>query len=168
MVLPGISGSTLLLILGAYLPVLTAVKELLHLHFAVLPGVLVFGLGVLFGAFVSVGLLQRALKRYRAQTVYFVLGLMLGSFHAIVTGPTVLAQPKAALSAANFSIAGFLIGAAVLLGLELLKVHLQTRANAKNTLFDPAAAQQAPVRRPKRCRSWQRFFLPEPGTARNL
>lgn len=155
MVLPGISGSTLLLILGAYLPVLTAVKELLHLHFAVLPGVLVFGLGVLFGAFVSVGLLQRALKRYRAQTVYFVLGLMLGSFHAIVTGPTVLAQPKAALSAANFSIAGFLIGAAVLLGLELLKVHLQTRANAKNTLFDPAAAQQAPVRRPKRCR-WKK------------
>ena len=49
MVLLGISGSMLLLILGAYLPVITAVRELLHLNLAVLPGVIVFGLGVLSG-----------------------------------------------------------------------------------------------------------------------
>jgi len=34
MVLPGISGSTLLLIFGLYLPIVTAVKEFLHLNFA--------------------------------------------------------------------------------------------------------------------------------------
>lgn len=156
MVLPGISGSTLLLILGAYLPVISAVKELLHFNLAVLPGVMVFGLGVLFGIACSVGLLQRALKKYRGQTVYFVLGLMIGSLYAIVTGPTVLAEPKAALSAANFSIVGFLAGAAILVGLELLKTRLQARENARNTLYDPGnvqrSAENAAEHHPKRYR----------------
>ncbi len=143
MVLPGISGSTLLLILGAYLPVISAVKELLHFNLAVLPGVLVFGLGVLCGIAASVGLLQKALRQHRGQTVYFVLGLMVGSLYAIVTGPTVLAEPKAALSVANFSIVGFLAGAAILVGLELLKSRLQARAEAENT---PSAPEEEPER----------------------
>ena len=33
MVLPGISGSTLLLIFGLYIPIITSLKELMHLHF---------------------------------------------------------------------------------------------------------------------------------------
>lgn len=32
MVLPGISGSTLLLIMGLYLPIVTAIKDILHLN----------------------------------------------------------------------------------------------------------------------------------------
>ena len=34
MVLPGISGSTLLLIFGLYLPIITAIKDMLHLDFS--------------------------------------------------------------------------------------------------------------------------------------
>ena len=37
MVLPGISGSTLLLIFGLYVPVIGAIKELLHFNFSYLP-----------------------------------------------------------------------------------------------------------------------------------
>ena len=159
MVLPGISGSTLLLILGAYLPVITAVRELLHLNFAVLPGVIVLGLGVLSGIAGSAGLLRRALRQYRGQTVYFVLGLMLGSLRAIVMGPTVLAQPKAALSLSNFSLPGFIAGAAVLIGLEALKTYLRDREEAKRMLLDPNMMQNreeaAPGHRPKRYR-WRR------------
>ena len=49
MVLPGISGSTILLILGLYFPVITAVKNLIHFDLSALPIVIVFGFGVLFG-----------------------------------------------------------------------------------------------------------------------
>ncbi len=50
MFLPGISGSTLLLIFGLYLPIIDGIKEFLHLNFAVFPGLFIFGLGVLTGA----------------------------------------------------------------------------------------------------------------------
>ena len=49
MILPGISGSPLLLIMGLYLPVINAVKELIHLHFAFLPAVAFFGLAFWWG-----------------------------------------------------------------------------------------------------------------------
>lgn len=50
MFLPGISGSTLLLIFGVYIPVITAVKKLLSLQLEYLPAVFFFGCGVLAGA----------------------------------------------------------------------------------------------------------------------
>ena len=43
MVLPGISGSTLLLIFGLYLPVITAIKDILHLDFSSFWTVFIFG-----------------------------------------------------------------------------------------------------------------------------
>ena len=49
MVLPGISGSTLLLVFGAYMPVISALHELMRFRLAVLPGLIVFGCGVLCG-----------------------------------------------------------------------------------------------------------------------
>ncbi len=51
MVLPGISGSTLLLIMGIYLPVITAIKDILHFDFAAFPTVFMFGCGILAGIF---------------------------------------------------------------------------------------------------------------------
>lgn len=42
MFLPGISGSTLLLIFGAYIPVITAVKEILSFHLSYLPCLIFF------------------------------------------------------------------------------------------------------------------------------
>ena len=47
MVLPGISGSTLLLIFGLYIPIISAIKEFLHLNLSYLPILIVFGLTVL-------------------------------------------------------------------------------------------------------------------------
>ena len=45
MILPGISGSTLLLIAGVYLPAMHALRQLLRLDFSGLPGILALGLG---------------------------------------------------------------------------------------------------------------------------
>lgn len=47
MVLPGISGSTMLLIFGLYVPVITALKEVMHLHLSYFPVIVIFGLGIL-------------------------------------------------------------------------------------------------------------------------
>ena len=50
MILPGISGSTLLLIAGVYLPAMHALRQLLRLDFSGLPGILALGLGAAAGA----------------------------------------------------------------------------------------------------------------------
>lgn len=121
MVLPGISGSTLLLIMGLYLPIVTAVKDILHLDFAAFPTVFIFGCGVLAGVFSVVKLIRKALENFRAQTIYLIIGLMLGSLYAVVMGPTTLDVPQAAMSIHEFNILFFVIGGALILGLQKLK-----------------------------------------------
>ncbi len=121
MVLPGISGSTLLLIMGLYLPVITAIKDILHFDLAAFPTVFLFGCGILVGVFSVVKLIRKALERFRAQTIYLIIGLMLGSIYAVIKGPETLDTPQAALSAGTFNVVFFLIGGAVILGLQKMK-----------------------------------------------
>lgn len=121
MVLPGISGSTLLLIMGLYLPIVTAIKDILHLDFAAFPTVFIFGCGVLVGVFSVVKLIRKALENFRAQTIYLIIGLMLGSLYAVAMGPTTLDVPQAAMSIHEFNILFFVIGGALILGLQKLK-----------------------------------------------
>lgn len=127
MVLPGISGSTVLLIAGVYVPVLDAVKQLLTFNLSVLPGVLCFGFGVIVGILLSVRFISAALKKFRSATVYFILGLMVGSLFAIVMGPTTLSPAQDALSFSTFNWLGFALGIAILLGLELLKRFIEKK-----------------------------------------
>ena len=49
MVLPGISGSTFLLIFGVYVPIIHAIKAVLKFDFTHLDITIVFALGVLLG-----------------------------------------------------------------------------------------------------------------------
>lgn len=125
MVLPGISGSTLLLIMGLYLPIVTAIKDMLHLNFAAFPTVFIFGCGVLVGAFSVVKVIRRALERFRAQTIYLIIGLMLGSIYAVVMGPTTLDVPQPAMTFGSFNILFFIIGGVVILGMQKMKVTKQ-------------------------------------------
>lgn len=118
MFLPGISGSTLLLILGLYVPVISAVKELLHFNLAYLPGVAVFGLGIISGTLITVKGIKNCLERYRSQTMYTILGLMLGSLYAIVMGPASLDVPVEVLSFTNFNYITFVIGIAAVFFLQ--------------------------------------------------
>lgn len=121
MVLPGISGSTLLLIMGLYLPVITAIKDILHFDLEAFPTVFIFGCGVLVGIFSVVKLIRKALERFRAQTIYLILGLMLGSIYAVIKGPETLDTPQAALTLGTFHILFFVLGGAVILGLQKMK-----------------------------------------------
>ena len=135
MVLPGISGSTILLICGVYVPVVNGVSECLHfnLSFHLLAGLAVFALGILTGILTSVKGIRFCLERFRSQTVYFIVGLMLGSLFAIVKGPETLEVPKAALNIIKLggenglNLIAFIIGIALIVGLELTKKAFESR-----------------------------------------
>jgi len=133
MVLPGISGSTVLLIAGVYLPAIQALKQFMGFRFAVLPGLMALGLGILAGVAVFIHVIRNALHRHRSEMVYLILGLMLGSLYAIVMGPTTLSSPVPGLSVSTFEVPGFVIGIGVLLGLELLRKKIAAgEAGAKD------------------------------------
>lgn len=121
MALPGISGSTLLLIFGLYLPIITAIKDMLHLDLGAFPTVFLFGCGVLVGIFSVVKLIRRALEHCRPQTIYLIIGMMLGSVYAVVKGPETLDAPQAAMTFGTFNWLFFLFGGIVILGMQLLK-----------------------------------------------
>ena len=114
MVLPGISGSTLLLIFGIYVPIIGAVKELLHMNLNYVPILLVFGMGVITGIVGIIKTIKMCLERYRSQTLY-----------AITKGPTTLDVPMEPLGLQTFSILFFLLGGLILAGLEVLKTRLE-------------------------------------------
>lgn len=121
MILPGISGSTLLLIFGLYIPIMNAIKETLKFNFAYIPVLICFGLGICFGIVFFVKLIRKCLEKYRSQTMYAILGLMLGSLYAIVLGPTTLENPLPMLSMKTFDILFFIIGGIIIIGLDKLK-----------------------------------------------
>ena len=121
MVLPGISGSTLLLIFGIYVPIISAIKEILHLNFSYFPIVFLFGIGVIIGILSTIKLIKRLLITKRSQLIYFILGLMLGSIYAVFMGPTTLEFAKPAMNFSTFNIIFFFIGGAIILFLQKIK-----------------------------------------------
>lgn len=121
MFLPGISGSTLLLIFGAYIPVITAVRGIIGLDFSYLPAILCFGLGIIVGAVTVVKGIKICLEKFRVQSLYAILGMMIGSFYAIIQGPTTLDLPKEAINFSNFNFIACVIGLALVIGMYKIK-----------------------------------------------
>ena len=95
MILPGVSGSFLLLAFGVYFPLLTVIKdfmegiptslarEVLQPFLSNLSVLGIFALGCLFGLLVFTRLLKFLLERYRNLTVAFLIGLMIGSLYGL-------------------------------------------------------------------------------------
>ena len=131
MVLPGISGSTLMLIFGLYVPLISSIKEILNLNFESLPALIIMAFGVIIGIVLVIRLIKIALEKYRSATIYFILGLMLGSIYAIIMGPTTLEAVQSALSFKTFNIFFFLFGGIIVLSLERLKLVLMQRQDNK-------------------------------------
>ncbi len=125
MFLPGISGSTLLLIFGAYIPVIKAVHSILQLDLSVFPALLFFGLGILAGAALVVRGIKYCLEKYRAQMVYLILGMMIGSFYAIIQGPTTLDIAQPAMNLGHFHLTCALIGCILVLAMQKAKERKQ-------------------------------------------
>ena len=125
MVLPGISGSTILLIFGLYAPILNAVKQILRLNIDYLPGLLIFGCGILLGVLLTVRSVRYLLRNYRSQTIYCIIGLMIGSIYSVIMGPTSLEVPQLPMDIKSFSVIFFVIGCVLVPALEKLKTLLK-------------------------------------------
>ena len=125
MVLPGISSSSLLMSCGLYLPVIAAMKDLLHFEFGQFWLLAAVGLGVLVGFAVAPHWIRGWMRKVPSAVTYAVLGMMLGSLCAIVVGPATLKVPQHVMTLSDFHILWFVLGIAVMLGLEALKKHMQ-------------------------------------------
>ena len=121
MVLPGISGSTLLLIFELYMPIMNAIKSFIHLDFSYFKVLFIFGSGVIIGIVLVIKLIKEALQKFRSQTVYMIIGLMIGSLYAIVMGPTTLETSQSAMNLSTFNIIWFIFGGIIIFGLEKIK-----------------------------------------------
>ena len=90
MVLPGISGSTILLIFALYTPILNSINKVIQLKFEYLPAIIIFGIGVIIGILLTVRIVRSLLRKYRAGMIYCIIGLMIGSIYSVIMGPTSL------------------------------------------------------------------------------
>ena len=93
MILPGISGGTILVMMGLYQSVLSAISSF---DFMI---IIVFGLGVAFGLLVFSWLLSYFLNNYRSLLMALLTGLIIGSTRSVI-------PPQLSFSV----IVGFLLG----------------------------------------------------------
>lgn len=122
MVLPGISGSTIMLVFGIYQAIMTAISGFLHFELTYVPALVIFGLGIIAGVLTVVKGLKFLLEKHRSAIMYVIIGMMIGSFYAIIMGPTSLKDnPQPALSLETFNILFFIIGGIVIFGIQGLK-----------------------------------------------
>lgn len=85
MVIPGVSGSLVLMLLGYYLPVVNTIKDLTKFQniFSNLLILGFFGVGVLLGIVLISKLIEFLLNKYEAKTYFGVLGFIFASIVAI-------------------------------------------------------------------------------------
>ncbi len=135
MLLPGISGSTLLIIFGLYATIMNSIKATLKFDFDNILIVFVFGLGILFGLKVTSKLITKALHNSRSKVVYTIVGLMIGSIYSLIVGPTTLVDEVTEvslnldmLSFETFSLLFFIIGIITIGSLNRLKNFIENKS----------------------------------------
>ncbi|WP_062551807.1 DUF368 domain-containing protein [Peptoniphilus phoceensis] len=121
MVLPGISGSSILLIAGVYIPIVEAFGEVMRFNFEKILPIIVMSLGIIFGIFMSIRIIREKMRKNRDKMIYLILGMIVGSLFAIIMGPTTVGK-NLPLNFDNFSLSGFIIGIFILFVLEVIRI----------------------------------------------
>ena len=122
MVIPGVSGSMILMILGYYNPIIEQIKGFVEagagLDFAAAWNhaliLIPFGIGVILGIFAIAKLIEVLLKNFEAITFCSILGLVVASPFAILMNSGL---PTLSFGNVSVSILTFLLGFVVALGL---------------------------------------------------
>ncbi|HCV2538270.1 TPA: DUF368 domain-containing protein [Staphylococcus aureus] len=86
MLLPGISGSFMLLVFGVYGTVMLAISEVVKLNLTGLPILLAVGFGVLAGFIISSKIIQYFLTHHKLMTFALIIGFVVGSLFAVFPG----------------------------------------------------------------------------------
>ena len=134
MIIPGVSGSMILMILGLYATVLGAISDIFHHFMTSFMLLLPVGIGVILGIVFGAKLVDLCIKKLPQQTFFAIIGLMLGSplviylkFQAQSSETFVLSPLNITISAA-VGLVGVLIAWAF--GSEKLKAKLRKKNGA--------------------------------------
>ncbi len=88
MVIPGISGSFMLMLMGYYEPIINTIRSLTHLE-NIAGNILIlfpFGIGVLIGIILVAKIIEYLLKKFEIKTYFAILGFVLASIISILMG----------------------------------------------------------------------------------
>ncbi|PKM95976.1 MAG: DUF368 domain-containing protein [Firmicutes bacterium HGW-Firmicutes-1] len=113
MLLPGVSGSMLLLIIGEYYLFKSYIANVLTFDWIIITPLFFIGIGIILGILISAKLTSYFLANHRRGTVSFILGLIIAS--AIVLIPYNIPYDGMLIIT---SLLAFLFGAAVILSIE--------------------------------------------------
>ena len=113
MVIPGISGSLLLLILGEYENISYFISSFVDtFNFSLLIPLIFLGLGVIIGIFVISKLVTILLQKYKSTLFGFVLGIIIVSFLSLWPNMTSMSLPMLASTVISMCV-GFLVAIAM-------------------------------------------------------
>ncbi len=122
MLLPGMSGSTVLLIFGLYYPIIKTLNEFLSGDFSNFSYFFVLVIGCISGLLLSSRLISRLLKSKKNETENFILGVLIASIVPIVYSPTTIKESTyAPLGLLNISFVGVMLGIIILVVLFILR-----------------------------------------------
>lgn len=134
LVLPGISGSFILLLLGLYSVIVPGFKSFLQSpstdEFLILAA---FGLGCITGLAVISRIVKRAFEKYKNHTLALLSGFMLGSLNKIWPWRNI----RKVLDETSGQIVDVSVDAAVLTKLEKYKILFETNVLPQNYSDDP-------------------------------
>ncbi len=137
MIIPGVSGSMILMILGLYATVLGAISDILHNFINSCMLLLPVGIGVILGIVFGAKLIDICIKKLPQQTFFAIIGLMLGSplviymkFQSQRPDSFSFDPLNIAISAVVFAV-GLLI--ALAFGSEKIKAKLENKNNDNKT-----------------------------------
>ena len=85
MLLPGISGSFVLMLFGYYKPIINSIRELTKFN-NLMHNIIVLGfagIGILLGIFIAARLIEWLLKKYEVKTYYGIIGFVIASIISI-------------------------------------------------------------------------------------
>lgn len=77
MIIPGISGSMLLVVLGEYYNIIAYIDRLRKLQFDAFLPLFCFGIGVIIGLVIIAKLINYLLENYRGATLFFIVGMII-------------------------------------------------------------------------------------------
>lgn len=113
-----VSGTADLTHLTFFKGIYIFVAAMIAISAMVLPALMIFGFGVLTGIILFVRWIKLSLEKFPSQTMYAIIGLMIGSLYAIVMGPTTLKVPQAPMSIGSFHPLFFIVGAGLVIAME--------------------------------------------------
>jgi putative membrane protein len=139
MILPGVSGSFLLVVLGMYAPVLAAVND------RDIATLLIFVLGTIVGLALFSQLLYWALRRHHDAVIAALIGLMIGSVRILWPWPNGLdstaieAPGEATTATVGAALLGFTIVVGIGLAARRIDRSLASSGDAPAPQTDPAS-----------------------------